>query len=247
MPPLGGLDASGTLGAWLDGEVPIHIDDPLALADDDVDERPLLRGWSHAGFLGVAAVAGLALIIAAPSTGSRIAVSIYAFGITAMLTISSLYHRIRWSKQNKARMLKFDHTGIFLCVAGTYTPIAAIGFRDWVGHTVLAVVWGATAVGLFVEWWPNARHRYFAHTAFLVIGWVAVLAAPFLWIDLGWVGFIGVTLGGVLYTVGAVIHATKRPDPFPTVFGFHEIFHAFVIAALVVHYLTIAFVVLPMA
>jgi len=227
--------------------VPIPIDDPLALADDDADDRPLLRGWSHVGFLGIAAIAGIALIIGAPTVGSKVAVAIYALGITGMLTISSLYHRVRWSKQGKARMLKFDHTGIFLCVAGTYTPIAAIGLRNWVGITVLAVVWGATAIGLFVEWWPNQRHRAFAHTSVLGIGWVAVLASPFLWMDLGWLGFAGVVLGGVLYTIGAVIHAAKRPDPFPTVFGYHEIFHAFVIAALIVHYLVIAFVVLPMA
>lgn len=227
--------------------MPLQIDDPLALADDDADDRPLLRGWSHVVFLGVAVVAGIALVIAAPTAGARVAVAVYALGIVAMLTISSLYHRIRWSKPAKARMLKADHTGIFSCVAGTYTPIAAIGLTGWVGPTVLVVVWGATSVGLAVEWWPNQRHRAFAHTAFLVIGWVAVLAAPFLWIDLGPIGFLGVVAGGVLYTIGAVIHALKRPDPVPLVFGYHEIFHAFVIAALVVHYLVIAFVVLPLA
>ncbi|MFZ4584162.1 MAG: PAQR family membrane homeostasis protein TrhA [Acidimicrobiia bacterium] len=209
--------------------------------------RPLLRGWSHAIFLFVALGSAIALLVHAPTVGAKVACSVYGFGVVAMLTISTLYHRILWSPVWKARWLKLDHTGIFLCVAGTYTPVLAIGLRGIIGTIGLIIVWGATAVGLFVEWWPEQRHRAFAHTFYLVMGWVAVLALPPLWSRLGPDATLGIIAGGLLYTIGAVIHALKRPDPVPHVFGYHEIFHGFVIAALTVHYFTIWFFILPHA
>lgn len=209
--------------------------------------RPLLRGWSHAVWLWVALVAAITLVVHAPTVGSAVACAVYGIGIVSMLAISTLYHRVRWPEETKKRWLKLDHTGIFLCVAGTYTPVLAIGLHGAIGTIGLVIVWGATTVGLVVEWWPEQRHRAFAHTFYLVMGWVFVGALPFLWSRLGTGAMVGILLGGILYTTGAVVHALKRPDPVPHVFGYHEIFHAFVIAALTVHYLTIWVFILPRA
>jgi hemolysin III len=208
--------------------------------------KPRLRGVSHQWGALVFAALGIALVIATPPSG-RIAVAIYAICITTMLTLSALYHRVPWSPAGNARMQRADHTGIFLAIAGTYTPIAVIALHGWVQAALLIPIWVLAAAGMVIEWLPKRPPRGYATAVYLTMGWLAVLALPAVWDAIGATGFVLLLGGGLLYTVGAVVHAARRPDPWPRVFGFHEIWHAFVLAAALLHFVCIAFVVVPLA
>jgi hemolysin III len=214
---------------------------------DEVEEKPLLRGVSHLVFGGIAVIAWLGLVVFAPTVEARIACAIYMIGICSMLFFSSLLHRGNWTARTGAILLKLDLTGIYLAIAGTYTPLVAIGLSGWVRPVLLTAVWSGAIFGIVAEWLPVRKHKALGHVMFLTLGWGAVAALPLIWIQIGFLGFILVFAGGLLYTVGAVIHITKRPDPFPSVFGYHEVFHALTIAAAICHYLAVAIVVLPNA
>jgi hemolysin III len=135
---------------------------------------------------------------------------------------------------------------IFLAIAGAYTPVAAIGLDGWQRPAVLATVWVGAAVGMLLEWLPFTTPRALFTAIYVVVGWSAALALPQLLDGLGGLGFGLVLGGGVAYTLGAVVYATKRPDPWPRVFGFHEVFHACTVVGAGCHLAAIAFVVVPL-
>ena len=208
--------------------------------------KPLLRGVSHQWGAIVFGVLGLILVVETPASG-RWSVLVYVLCITAMLATSAIYHRVPWGEVGNARMRKADHTGIFLAIAGTYTPIAAIALSGWVQWAVGGLIWILALAGITMEWLPFTPPRGYVTAVYITMGWIAVLAIPAIWDAIGPTGIALIFAGGVLYTVGAFVHAFHWPDPWPRVFGFHEIWHLFVLAAAALHFACIAFVVVPLA
>lgn len=207
--------------------------------------KPRLRGVSHQWAFFASLVAGAALIVAAQGTREVVAMSVYAFSLSALLGTSALYHRVDWEPEARRWMRRLDHTMIFVLIAGTYTPFALLLMEGTMAELILIVVW-ATALGgatLNLAWWDAPK--WFTSLVYIGTGWVAIAALPQLWEAMGPVGVGLLALGGALYTAGAVVYATKRPDPSPEVFGYHEIFHLFVIAAAAIQYATIAIYALP--
>jgi hemolysin III len=210
--------------------------------------KPRMRGVVHEYAFFVALVAGAMLIIAAPSPKARLATAIYVVGLAGLLGTSALYHRVTWRKPNVRRWLRrLDHSMIFLLIAGTYTPFALLVLSQPLSMVVLVLIWTGAAGGIVLSLlWPDAPRPVTA-AVYLAVGWVAVIALPQLFDRLGGLGIAMIMLGGVLYTVGAVVYARQRPDPYPTVFGYHELFHVLVVAAAALHFAVIAFLVLPLA
>jgi hemolysin III len=209
--------------------------------------KPLLRGRSHEYAFVVALTLAPIMIAVAPGVAPRFVIAIYAVAITALFGISAVYHRVDWSPAARARMRRLDHSMIFLAIAATYTPIAAFALSSSSARLLLPVVWGGALIGIAMRnLWPDAPKALTA-APYLAVGWVAVIAAADMWRSLGVAGFMLVSVGGLLYTAGALIYATRRPDPWPHTFGYHEIFHLFVIGGAALHYVGIAFVALPKA
>ncbi len=199
-------------------------------------EKPLLRGVSHQLAFFCAIGAGVVLVAMARTGQAAIATTIYAASLAAMLGISAAYHRGRWGARARAWWRRADHATIFVFIAGTYTPICLLALGGTVGVRLLALVWTGAAIGAVQAIaWPRAP-RVLAAALYVVLGWalaaywgeVAAALAP--------VPRALLVGGGALYTAGAVVYALRRPDPAPRVFGYHEVFHALVIAASVCHF-----------
>jgi hemolysin III len=208
--------------------------------------KPRLRGISHLYACGVAAVLGTVSVVTAPEGTATVAATVYAVGLVAMFGASALFHRPQWSAARAARFLKVDHTAIFLMIAGTSTPIALLAVDGTLGDVVLALVWTIAVGGIVFEWLPVSAPPGYVTAVYLTIGWVGIIGLGGLWDSTGPEGVALVAGGGVLYTIGAIVHAVRRPDPWPRVFGYHEIFHAFVIGAALAHWCAIQFLVLPL-
>jgi len=208
--------------------------------------RPRLRGVSHKWAFFFSLVAGLALVIAAPAGEATVAASIYAASVAALFGTSALYHRVTWASQNARRwMRRLDHSAIFVLIAGTYTPFALLALDGTLATVILVVVWTGALGGIVLKLvWIDAPKPLVA-VLYVMLGWVAVAAFPQLLDELGVTSTALVAGGGLLYTVGAVVYAVQRPDPVPSVFGYHEIFHALVIAAAALQYAVVAFWVIP--
>lgn len=209
-------------------------------------ERPLLRGVLHGvAFAGALAVGALLVIF---SRESRVLpATVFAASAAVMLGTSTLYHRVSWSPNARLRMRRADHAGIFLMIAGTYTPIALISlggaWRSW----VLILIWsGAAAAALSKFCWVGAPGWLTALLG-LALGWVGVLVLPQFAHREGIAPVILLAAGGLAYTAGAVVYALKRPDPLPRIFGYHELFHALTIVALACQYVAVAFFVVRVA
>ena len=208
--------------------------------------KPLLRGWSHVvAFAAVAVLSVIMVALAEASGGQRVVLLVYVAGTLSMFGVSALYHRIRWQPHALSVMTRLDHSTIFLAIAGAYTPVAAFGLEGWERPAVLTTAWVGAAVGVTLEWLPVHVPRPLFTAVYVIVGWSASMALPQLYDGLGPVGF-GLELGGGLaYTLGAVVYAAKRPDPWPRVFGFHEVFHLFTVVGAGCHLAAIAFVVVP--
>jgi hemolysin III len=211
----------------------------------DVAARPLWRGRSHA-YAFFAAVLGAVLLVAfAPDGRARLALSIYGVTVAGLFGVSALYHRIPWrSASARAWMRRADHAMIFLLIAGTYTPFAVLVLHGTLATVILITVWAGALGGIILKLgWIDAP-KWLAALFYVALGWVAVAAFPGLLKHAGVGSTILVALGGVLYTIGAVVYATRRPDPSPLVFGYHEVFHALVIAAAALQFAAVAAVCL---
>jgi hemolysin III len=185
------------------------------------------------------------LVLGAGSGRARIAVTVYALSVAALFGTSALYHRVEWRTLAARRwMRRLDHSMIFVLIAGTYTPFGLLVLRGTAGTVILIAVWSAALAGaLFKLVWIDAPGWLGAAT-YISIGWIAILAIPELLERLGIAAVAALALGGILYSVGGVIYARKRPDPVPKVFGYHEVFHLLVIAAAALQYAVVAFWVL---
>jgi hemolysin III len=214
---------------------------PRRLVDLD---KPRMRGWLHAYAFFVAVACGTVLISVAaarPGLVPTLSCAIYAVTTCGLFGVSALYHRRVWTPRGYAVMRRLDHAMIFIFIAGTYTPFCLLLLPSGAAALLLAVVWtGAIAGAALKLVWPHAP-RWLSAPLYLGLGWVAVVVLP----DIGRAG--GVTalvllmVGGVAYSVGAFFYALRRPNPWPTVFGYHEFFHACTLVAAICHHIAVYF------
>lgn len=197
--------------------------------------RPRLRGRSHL----VAGVVGLPLAVAAtvraPAGEVRAGVAAFGFGVTIMLLCSALLHLRRWDPTTYERLFRLDHTGIYFAIGGSAAGIALVGLDGWPQQVLLVGSILGSIVGIVLEWLPFAPPRGLSNTVYLTLGWLPVLLMPWIWLAAGPLVVVLILAGGLFYTSGAIIVALRRPDVLPGWFGYHELFHAFVIAAVLLH------------
>lgn len=206
--------------------------------------KPRLRGVSHQIFAVVAFFAGVMLTANAPAGLPTLAATIYTLCITGLFAISAAYHRPHWQPAARQRMRRLDHAAIFLMIAGTYTPVCLITLQSEAGDQLLTVIWGGAIAGILVKlFWLHAPKPLSA-AFYVLLGWAVVMQWHAVSAGLGPIGVSLMLGGGVLYTLGALIYARRRPDPWPQTFGYHEIFHALVIAAAACHFVMVARVIL---
>jgi hemolysin III len=207
---------------------------------------PVLRGVSHQWAFWCALAAAVSLVALAPAGTARAAAVVYGAGLCAMLASSALYHRWNGSPRVRSVLCRIDHGAIYLFVAASYTPVGLIVLDGTLGWVVLGTVWAGALAGVTLSMaWITAPRLLFALT-YVGLGWTLVIAFPQLVKELDVAPLVLFAAGGLLYTAGAVIYALQRPDPWPRTFGFHEIFHALVIAAAVTHFVALAgWVILP--
>ncbi|WP_199036711.1 PAQR family membrane homeostasis protein TrhA [Glycomyces salinus] len=205
--------------------------------------KPRLRGWLHLGAFPAAIIAGLILVATGPTLAARLTTAIYVATSAALFGVSALYHRTTLTPLATARLKRLDHANIYLIIAGTYTPVAALALDGTARVGLLAVVWtGAVAGVCFRTLWLGAP-RWLYTALYIILGWVAVFVLPQLVAGAGIAATVLIFAGGVLYTAGGVVYALKRPDPNPRWFGFHEVFHSFTLAAYVTQFAAVALVV----
>jgi hemolysin III len=208
------------------------------------DAKPRLRGVSHHIAFYVAAYAGVLLIAATHSARGAAATVVYAVLLAAMFGVSASYHRIDWGPRGRAWWRRADHAMIFAFIAGTYTPLCVLGLDRGVGPRLLALVWACAGLGILRALvWPDAP-RAVSAALYLAVGWLVVVYLPEVTSALDPIAQALLLAGGVFYTAGAVVYATRRPDPLPAVFGYHEVFHALVIVACACHFAAVARVAL---
>jgi hemolysin III len=193
--------------------------------------RPRLRGVSHAWAVAFALPAVFVLARHARSSRALLAASIYGAGLVLLFAISAVYHRVDWGTAARARMRKLDHSNIFVFIASSYTPIHLLGVGGSYGTLLCCVCWTGALLGVLQTlFWPTAP-RALHIAAYLVVGWTGALPIADLTRRTGSLSGWALLMGGLLYSAGAIVYARKRPEPWPGVFGHHEVFHAFVIAA----------------
>jgi hemolysin III len=214
---------------------------------DKIDElKPHLRGWLHAGMIPLLTAAFAVLIMLSPTTITRIGSSVYAASALLLFGVSGLYHRFTWQPKLWAFWRRFDHANIYVFIAGTYTPVAFLYLHGGPRWTLIGIAWGCALAGMiFKIGWPHAPR--WVSMLYVVMGWLAVFFIPHFhegaaqfptWVNVS--TFTLIAVGGVLYSLGAVVYATKRPNPSPTWFGFHEVFHAFTVAAFIAQYVAVS-------
>jgi hemolysin III len=207
--------------------------------------KPRLRGVLHEYAFFVSLACGAALVLAAGNGRARLAALIYAGAVSALLGTSALYHRVTWRPGARRWMRRLDHSMIFVLIAGTYTPVALLALKGALASTVLIVLWlGALGGMIFKLLWIDAPKWVFA-VVYVALGLVTAAVFGELPAAIGWLGAAGLATGGLLYVLGAIVYASERPNPWPKVFGYHEVFHTLVLAAAAMHYAVIAFAVLP--
>jgi hemolysin III len=216
------------------------------MAEMPVTLKPRLRGVFHQWACACSVPLGAVMVIVAATPRARIALSIYALSLMGLFGTSALYHRVNWrSMTARDLMRRFDHSMIFVLIAGSYTPFALLALHGPLAIAIFVVVWAGALLGVGFSLVWNDAPTWLRAALYISLGWVAVAAMPQLERAIGIGGMVLLGVGGVLYTLGAVVYAVKRPDPVPSVFGFHEVFHALVIAAAALQGAVIAFWLLP--
>jgi hemolysin III len=203
-----------------------------------------MRGVLHQWACVASVVLGVLVVAFAEGGRERVAAAVYATSVTGLFGASALYHRVTWRPSVRRWMRRLDHAMIFVLIAGTYTPFALLAFDDGVGRTLLIAVWSGAAGGVALKLLWIDSPKWLGVVVYVGLGWVTVWTFPALVDALGVVATVLVGLGGLLYTTGAVIYGTRRPDPVPTVFGYHEVFHLLVVIAAALQYAVVVFWVL---
>ncbi len=218
-----------------------RVDDVLA------EIKPKLRGWLHLATAPLAVGAGIVLIALSPDAPTRWGSSIYAMSAVLLFTVSAIYHRGSWGPKTRGFLMRFDHANIFLLIAGTYTPLSLILLEGRERAIMLSSVWTVALLGcVFRILWTNAP-RWLYTSIYIGLGWAAVMyggsflaGAESLGLGVGTVVLALIAAGGVLYTAGGLVYGLKRPNPWPSWFGFHEVFHTFTILAFTCHYVGVS-------
>ena len=205
--------------------------------------KPLMRGWLHLIWFTASLVAGTLLEVATHGVRQMVGVAIYAGCLSGLFGVSALYHRGDWSPVASRILQRADHVMIFLLIAGTATPVFLLAVPGTYGLVCLVLLWSLTAVAIATHMACMHAPERFVGGVFIGLGAVNVLALPALWTNVGVATAILLIAGGLLYITGAVAYHRRRPDPFPSVFGYHEVFHTFVCAAATCHYVAIALLV----
>src|SRR4051812_28306200 len=206
---------------------------------------PRLRGVTHAYAFWLALVAAACLVLLTPGGAPRAAAAVYGAGLCALFGGAGLYHRWRWNPRWRPLLRRVDHSNIYLFIAASYTPLGMLVLSGAVRWVVLVTVWTGALAGVTISIaWVNAP-RSLCAACYVALGWVAVLAFPQLHAALPMACLVLIGGGGVLYTIGALVFALGRPNPWPAIFGFHEIFHVFVILAAVAHFVAMAAWIVP--
>jgi hemolysin III len=207
--------------------------------------RPRWRGVLHQYAFFGSLVAAAVLVLAAPTRRAVVAATVYGVSLTALFGVSALNHRVTWSAGARRWMGRLDHAMINLLIAGTFTPVGLLVLSGTLAGVLLAVVWSGAAAGIALHlFWIDAP-KWLSAILYVVLGWSGSAAMPQLVTHAGWGVTALLALGGVLYSAGAAVYALRRPDPAPTVFGYHEVFHALVVAAAITHYVVVALCLLP--
>ena len=214
--------------------------DQLSDAFDEV--KPKLRGWLHAVTSPLTLAAGIVLIAMSPTQETRIGSIVFTVTALLLFTVSAVYHRGTWSPRTWAFLRRFDHANIFLLIAGSYTPFTLLMLEGSDRATLLTIVWGGALLGvLFRIFWTDAP-KWLYVPIYVGLGWAAIFYAEDFVQNGGVAVLVLLAVGGLLYTIGGVVYGFQRPDPFPSWFGFHEVFHALTLAAFAVHYVAVSFV-----
>ncbi|QIK64030.1 hemolysin III family protein [Leucobacter viscericola] len=218
-----------------------HAADAPAAADPEV--KPLWRGWLHAGTFPVTIAAGIVLICLAHGPVAKWASAVYMLSSMLLFGNSALYHRINWRPEVKQVFRRIDHANIFVLIAGSYTPLALLALPFDKGILLLVLVWIGALLGIgFRVFWINAP-RWLYVPLYVLLGWAAMMYI----VDIAHANLatmVLIVVGGLLYTLGSVVYGLKRPNPFPGVFGFHEIFHALTVLAFLCHWVAILLIAL---
>ncbi|MGH2987667.1 MAG: PAQR family membrane homeostasis protein TrhA, partial [Solirubrobacterales bacterium] len=217
-----------------------------AAAEQFAKVKPRLRGVTHEYAFFVSLVLGAGLIVLAKGFEARLAIAVYAVSLSALFGVSALYHRVDWSRPEVRRwMRRLDHTMFFLLIAGTVTPFALLVMEGPLATALLIAVWAGAAAGAIVELiWIEAP-KWVSAAVYIAVGMIGAIGFPAIVAEAGIGAGILIAGGGALYATGAIIYAAQRPNPSPTVFGYHEIFHVLVIAAAAAHFAAIALFALP--
>ena len=209
--------------------------------------KPQLRGVSHRYAFMAALLPCVMLVWKAPSGRATLASAVYCGSLLGLLGTSALYHGIDWSPRTRYWVARIDLAMIFVLITGTYTPIAMLRLEPQLASIVLLAVWGTALCGAILETIWVAPPKWASAAVYVGVGSVALLFLPQVVDAIGGRATALMLLGGALYIAGAIVYGLQRPDPFPEVFGYHEMFHAFVIAGAAVHFLAIAIYVTPLS
>ena len=207
-------------------------------------ERPRLRGVLHQAAFVVAVTLAPLLIVGADGGRRRLAAAVFGGSVAACFGASALYHRVTWSPGVRLWMRRIDHAGVYLLIAGTYTPVCLLVLRGAWRPVVLTIIWVGALAAIAMKFVWVAAPKWLAAAIGLALGWVAVVALPQLVGRLHPAAVILIVIGGLAYSAGAVIYARRRPDPAPAVFGYHELFHALTIVGVACQYVAIAFFII---
>jgi hemolysin III len=205
--------------------------------------KPLLRGVLHQAAFFVSLALAPFLILGADGARPRAAAAVFGGSVAACFGASALYHRIAWTPRVRLWMRRIDHAGVYLLIAGTYTPVSLLVLRGAWRPVILAIVWAGAAVAIGLKFVWVAAPSWLAAAIGIALGWVAVVALPQLVARLNPAAVTLLVVGGLAYTAGAVVYARRSPDPIPAVFGYHELFHALTIVGAACQYVAIAFFV----
>jgi len=206
-----------------------------AIEHDSADAKPTWRGWIHAGTFPLAIVLGIILIVAADGAAAKISSAIFVASSLLLFGTSALYHRINWSPKVKAIFKRIDHANIFLLIAGSYTPITVLSLAPEKATLLLWMIWVGAALGIgFRIFWVGAP-RWLYVPLYILLGWAAMIFIVDFF-QANWIMMTLIMIGGIMYTIGAVVYGLKRPNPFPGKFGFHEIFHTLTLLAFLCHW-----------
>lgn len=203
--------------------------------------RPRLRGWLHLGMTPLVLLGGILLVVSAPTLAGKAGSAVWLAGALLLFGTSATYHLGDWGPGARAALRRADHANIFVFIAATYTPIALVLLPD--AAVLLTLIWTVAAVGVLVRVFWHTAPRWVDVVCYLFLGWAGVGWLPAFWAYGGPAVVVLILFGGLVYTAGAVVYGRKRPDPFPTWFGFHEVFHACTIAAAACHYAAIVLAV----